>query len=694
MAKETLVEKEINSTTKNPTGKIDSFGGLSKDELMNALRLMILSRTIDHKVMNLIKQGKAHFHIAGAGHEAIQVACGLAMKKRIDWAFPYYRDMCFSLTVGVKPEDVLLSFLAKEDDPFTGGRQMPCHWASKEFNIPTQSSPTGTQFLQAVGAALSLRKQGINGVVYVSSGEGTTSEGEFHEAVNWAAREKLPVVFVIQNNKWAISVPVENQTAGKNASVLEMMKGYENLLRLEVDGTDFLQSNAIAQSAFKYARNGSGPVLIEAHVVRLFSHSSSDDQKKYRPEESLHKDLQKDPMELFSNLLIKKEILTEQSLNEFRKEIQNHVNEAADWALKQPDPKAESATRFVLDESGKRESLEYEKLTNEGKPIVMVDAINHALREEMKRNDKIYLFGEDVADGKGGVFSATKGLSTLFGNERVFNSPLAEASIVGTAVGMALTGLKPCVEIQFGDYIWPAFMQFRDEMVMYRYRSNNLFEAPVVTRVAVGGFIHGGLYHSQNIEGFFAHMPGLLIAYPSNAADAKGLLKTALRINDPVLFLEHKGLYRQSYATTKEPDADYLVPFGKAKIVNQGNDLTIVTYGVMVHESNFAIKKLEQEGYSIELIDIRTIAPLDFETIKNSVKKTGKVAVVHEDTLTAGFGAEISAQIAEHCFEYLDAPVKRVAALDAPIPFHPILENTVLPNRNRLYNELKSLLEY
>lgn len=694
MAKETLVEKEINKTIKSPTGKIDSFGGLSKDGLMNALRLMILSRTIDHKVMNLIKQGKAHFHIAGAGHEAIQVACGLAMKKRIDWAFPYYRDMCFSLTVGVKPEDVLLSFLAKEDDPFTGGRQMPCHWASKEFNIPTQSSPTGTQFLQAVGAALSLRKQGINGVVYASSGEGTTSEGEFHEAVNWAAREKLPVVFVIQNNKWAISVPVENQTAGKNASVLEMMKGYENLLRLEVDGTDFLQSHAIAQSAFKYARNGNGPVLIEAHVVRLFSHSSSDDQKKYRPQDSLQKDLQKDPIELFSNLLIKKEILTEQSLNEFKKEIQNHVNEAADWALKQPDPKAESAIRFVLDESGKRESLEYEKLTNEGKPIVMVDAINHALREEMQRNDKIYLFGEDVADGKGGVFSATKGLSTLFGNERVFNSPLAEASIVGTAVGMALTGLKPCVEIQFGDYIWPAFMQFRDEMVMYRYRSNNLFEAPVVTRVAVGGFIHGGLYHSQNIEGFFAHMPGLLIAYPSNAADAKGLLKTALRINDPVLFLEHKGLYRQSYATTKEPDADYLVPFGKAKIVNQGNDLTIVTYGAMVHESNFAIKKLEQEGYSIELIDIRTIAPLDFETIKNSVKKTGKVIVVHEDTLTAGFGAEISAQIAEHCFEYLDAPVKRVAALDAPIPFHPILENTVLPNRNRLFNELKSVLEY
>ncbi len=692
MGKELITEKKIKNVS--PTGKIDSFGGLSKDELMNALRIMTLSRTMDHKVMNLLKQGKAFFHIAGAGHEAIQVACGLAMQKGIDWAFPYYRDMCFSLAVGIKPEDIFLSFLAKENDPFTGGRQMPCHWTSKELNIPTQSSPTGTQFLQAVGAALSLKKQGINGVVYVSSGEGTTSQGEFHEAVNWASREKLPVVFVIQNNKWAISVPIENQSGGKNSSIIEMMKGYENLLRIEVDGTDFLQSNAIAQTAFKYARSGGGPALIEAHVVRLFSHSSSDDQRKYRPKDSLESDLKKDPIELFSKYLIKKEILTELSLKEFNKEIQIHVNDAADWALKQEEPKPESATRFVFDESGKKDLLEYEKLSNEGKPIVMVDAINHALREEMELNKKIYLYGEDVADGKGGVFTATKGLSTLFGNERVFNSPLAEASIVGTAVGIALTGLKPCVEIQFGDYIWPAFMQFRDEMTMYRYRSNNLFEAPVVTRVAIGGYIHGGLYHSQNIEGFFSHMPGILIAYPSNAADAKGLLKTALRLNDPVLFLEHKGLYRQSYASSPEPDKDYLVPFGKAKIVKEGNDLSVITYGATVHESNFAIKNLEQEGYSIELIDIRTIVPLDFDTIKNSIKKTGKVVVIHEDTLFAGFGAEISAQIAEHCFEFLDAPVKRIAALDTPIPYHPILESTVLPNRKKIYDELKTLLQY
>ncbi len=697
MTKNGKVEEAVLETKSNgnkPTGKIDSFGGMTKDELMNVLRLMTLSRTIDHKVMNLLKQGKAFFHIAGSGHEATQVAFGLAMKKGIDWAFPYYRDMCFSITAGIKIEDIFLSFLAKEDDPFTGGRQMPCHWTSKELNIPTQSSPTGTQFLQAVGAALAMKKKGINGVVYASSGEGTTSQGEFHEAVNWASREKLPVVFVVQNNKWAISVPVENQAGGKNSSVVEMMSGYENLLRLEVDGTDFLQVNAIAQSAFKYARQGKGPALVEAHVVRLLSHSSSDDQKKYRPSESLKEDLKKDPIEIFSNQLINKGILTNLAYEEFKKEILHHVNEAADWSLKQPEPKAETALRYVLDESGKRDRLEYEKVTHQGKPIVMVDAINHALKEEMDRNDKIFVFGEDIADGKGGVFTATKGLSTAFGTERVFNSQLAEASIVGVATGMALAGLKPCAEIQFGDYIWPAFMQFRDELVMYRYRSNNLFEAPAVIRVAVGGYIHGGLYHSQNIEGFFSHMPGLLIAYPSNSADAKGLLKTALRINDPVLFLEHKGLYRQSYASTPEPDADYLVPFGKAKVVKEGNDVSIITYGAMVHESNFAAKKLEEEGYSIEIVDLRTIAPLDVETIYKSVKKTGKVMVIHEDTLTAGFGAEIAARISENCFESLDGPVRRLAGADTPIPYAPVLENFVLPTRNKIYDAIKNLLEY
>lgn len=680
---------------KAPTGKIDHFGGMTKEELMNILRLMWLGRQTDNKLMNLLRQGKVFFHIAGSGHEATQVAFGLAMKSKKDWAFPYYRDMAFMLALGTKIEDVFMSSMAKADDPMTGGRQMPCHWSSKELNVPTQSSPTGTQFLQAVGAALAARKRGEDAVVYVSAGEGTTSEGEFYEAVNWASREKLPVVFVIQNNKWAISVPVDSQNSGRNHSVAEMMKGHENLLRMEVDGTDFLKVNAAAQSAFKYARQGKGPALVETHVVRLLSHSSSDDQKKYRSQESLEEDLKKDPIESFAKKLIDKGILTELAYEEFKKEIKNHVNEAADWAIKQEDPKPETAGRYVLDESGRRDKLEYEKGKVDGKPVVLVDAVNHALREEMERNDKIYVFGEDVADGKGGVFSATKGLSTQFGNDRVFNSPLAEASIMGTAIGMALTGLKPCVEIQFGDYIWPAFMQMRDELVMYRYRSNNLFEAPVVTRVAVGGYIHGGLYHSQNIEGFYAHMPGLLIAYPSNAADAKGLLKTALRLNDPVLFLEHKGLYRQSHSTTPEPSADYLLPYGKARIVKEGTDLTLITWGAIVHEAKFAVKTIEEEeGASIEVIDIRTINPLDEETIYNSIRKTGKAIIMHEDTLTAGFGAEIAAKITENCFESLDGPVRRVGAKDAPIPYHPNLERAVLPTRQNIVESIRNIIRY
>lgn len=690
---ETITDVQKNNG-KTPTGKIDSFGGLTKDELMNALRLMFTARQIDTKVHNLIKQGKAFFLIPGMGHEATQVAFGLAMKQKVDWGYPYYRDMAYLHALGVKIEDIFLHYLGKENDPMTGGRQMPCHWTSKEYNVPTQSSPTGTQFLQAVGTALAAKKRGEAAVVYVSSGEGATSEGEFAEAVNWASREKLPVVFVIQNNKWAISVPVEGQNAGKNSSLAEMMKGYENLLRMEVDGTDFLEMHAAAQSAFKYARQGKGPALIEAHTVRLFSHSSSDDQKKYRSKEDIEEAERKDPIKLFADKLIKKGILTELAYAEFKKEIINHINEAADWALSQAEPNPDTVGRYVLDESGKRESLKYNELKSEGKPIVLVDAINHALREEMERNDKIYVFGEDVADGKGGVFTATKNLSTQFGNDRVFNTHLAEASIVGAAIGMSLYGLKPCVEIQFGDYIWPAFMQIRDELVMYRYRSNNLFETPVVMRVAIGGYIHGGLYHSQNIEAFFAHMPGLLIAYPSNAADAKGLLKTSLRLNDPVLFLEHKGLYRQSYATSAEPDADYLVPFGKAKVVKEGKDLTVVAWGAMVHETNFAAKKLEEEGYSIEIVDIRTIVPLDMETISNSIQKTGKVIIIHEDTLFGGFGGEISARIAEDCFEMLDAPVKRIGALDTPIPYHPILEKAVLPSREKIYESLKNLLQY
>jgi len=688
--------EEISNNNGNGAS-IDDFlkiEDMNKEKSIKILRLMLTSRTMDKKIMNMLKQGKSYFHLASAGHEATQIAFGMNMKAGTDWAYPYYRDMGFVIGLGMDTKDIFLHALAKEDDPMSGGRQMSCHWGSKELNIPTQSSPTGTQFLQAVGTALACKKAGLNAVTYVSGGEGSTSEGEFHEAVNWASRDKVPVIFVVQNNKWAISVPVENQSGGKDASIAAMMSGYENLKRFSVDGTDMPTMFQTAQEAFDYVRGGNGPALVEAKTIRLLSHSTSDDQGKYRTKESIEEDSKHDPIVKFSKAIIDQGILTEEEYDNLKNELISKINSDADWALSKHEPEIETVTRYVYDESGTRENLNYSEYTNEGKPTVMVDAINHALHEEMEGNDKIFVFGEDIADKKGGVFTATKGLSTKFGNERVFNSPLAEASILGVSIGMAVFGFKPCVEIQFGDYIFPAFMQIRDELVMMRYRSNNKFSSPVVVRVAVGGYINGGLYHSQNIEAFFAHMPGLLIAYPSNAADAKGLLKTALRLNDPVLFLEHKGLYRQSYATRPEPDSDYLLPFGKAHITREGNDLTVVTYGAMVHETEFAARTLTDEGYSIEIVDIRTLSPLDTETIYNSVKKTGKVIVIHEDTLTGGFGAEIASRISDECFEHLDGPVKRFAALDAPIAFHPKLEREILPSRNKIYNEIKKLLAY
>jgi 2-oxoisovalerate dehydrogenase E1 component len=662
--------------------------------LVEALKLMSKTRFTDKKVMNLLKQGKSFFHMSPAGHEAIQIASALEMNKGADWAFPYYRDLAFMITAKNNLNDIFMHMLAKKDDPMSAGRQLPCHWASKELNIPTQSSPTGTQFLQAVGTALAAKLKGTNDVTYVSSGEGTTSQGEFHEAVNWASRAKLPVIFVIQNNKLAISVPVQDQSGGEDSSIARMMAGFDCLLRLEIDGTDFEESTQAVKQAYEHARSGKGPVLIEAHVVRLESHSSSDDHRKYREKESIEADKEKDPIKLLAEKIISEGILTQEEIDKLNVEMKAEVEAASEYALALEDPIAEGADRYVLDESGQRESLEYEKSIPSGKPIVLVDAINHALVEELERNEKIILFGEDVVDHKGGVFTATKGLSMKFGHERVFNSPLAEASIAGVGIGLALAGLKPLAEIQFGDYIWPAFMQIRDELAAIRYRSNNMFSAPMVYRVPVGGYIHGGPYHSQNIEGFFAHIPGLLIAYPSNAADAKGLLKTALRLNDPVIFLEHKGLYRQSYASSPEPDSDYLLPFGKANIITEGDDLSVITYGAMVHETNFAVRKLKEEGYSVEVIDIRTINPLDEDTIIKSVKKTGKAIVIHEDTLTAGFGAEIAARITDKCFEYLDGPVKRIAGKDAFIPYHPNLENDILPNRDKIYDALKELLNY
>jgi 2-oxoisovalerate dehydrogenase E1 component len=671
--------------------QLSGFPELTADKLLRAYRVMVLSRKLDDKMLRLLKLGKGYFHIGCAGHEAAQIAAAMNMVSGKDWFYPYYRDQALAMTIGMTTKDILLSFLARAEDPMSGGRQMPQHYGHKDLRIVSQSSPTGTQFLQAVGCAMGAYKEGTDEVVYVSSGEGTTSQGDFHEALNWASREKMPVIFFIQDNKFAISVPIIQQTAG--SSVYQMVSGYTNLRGFQMDGTDFLASYATMKEAVAVARRREGPCLVVADVVRLLPHSSSDDQRKYRDADDLEKERERDPIEKMKQWLIKENILTETLDQTIRDECDKEIDEVSDWAEAQPYPEKSTATSLVFCEEP--DTLNYESSAPNGKPIVMVDAINHALAEELERDPKIIMFGEDIQDPKGGVFTATKGLSTKYGVERVFNSPLAESSIIGVAVGLASRGWKPVVEIQFGDYIWTAMMQIRNELAVMRYRANNDWSSPVVVRVAVGGYIHGGLCHSQNIEAFFAHIPGLKIAYPSNAADAKGLLKTAIRGNDPVLFLEHKGLYRQGHAQSPEPDAEYLTPFGKAVIKQSGTDITLVTYGMMVSKSISAAKYLsEKENISVEIIDLRTMVPLDVDTIIESVKKTNRCIVVHEDMEFGGFGAEIIAKIIDFGFEYLDAPVTRVAAKNTPIPYAPPLENEILPQEEDIIRGIKAVVEY
>ncbi len=664
----------------------------SKEELLRAYRTMLTSRRCDEKILILLKQGKSFFHIGGAGHEAAQVAAAAALRRGHDWAFPYYRDQAFALQLGMTAEEMFLIALHRAEDPATGGRQPQGHYGRPDLRIPTQSSPTGTQYLQAVGVALGAKKEGTDEVVYVSSGDGATSEGEFFEAVNWAAREALPAIFFIQDNRLAISVPVEIQTAG--GSVYDVVSGFKGLERFDVDGSNFVEVFAAMQKAVERARKGGGPSLVHANVVRLLPHSSSDDQLKYRAKEDVERDKARDPLPKMTHFLIEEGYITDKEASEMQAEVKEAVDAAATWAESRPLPDAATADLHVYGSAHANVPRDFVEPEHKGQKVVLVDAINHALKEEMERNPKMVVFGEDVADGKGGVFTATKGISTKFGKARVFNSPLAEASIMGVAAGLALKGWMPVPEIQFGDYIWPAFMQLRDEIAMFRYRSNNTWSCPMVIRVPVGGYIHGGHYHSQCIESILAHVPGIRIVFPSNAADAKGLLKAAIRGDDPVVFLEHKGLYRQGYASSLEPDADFVLPLGIASIKRVGTDVSVITYGALVQKSLEAARKMEEKGVSVEVIDLRTINPLDKEAIFSSVKKTGRVLIAHEDTITGGFGGELAALIAEHCFQYLDAPVKRVAALDAPVPYSPPLENAVLPNEAKILSALEELAAY
>jgi len=667
---------------------------LGRESLLEVYRNALRARFIDTRILSLLKQGKIFFHIGCSGHEVAQAAVALALKPGHDWAYPYYRDLAFALQLGYTPREIFLEALHRIGGPSSNGYAMPFHYGHRRWRIVSQSSPTGTQYLQAVGTAMGAMKDGADEVVYVSSGEGATSEGEFHEAINWAARWKLPVIFVIQNNKYAISVPVDDQTAG--GSVFELVKGYQGLHRFRVDGCDFRETFQAASEAVATARAGKGPSLIEAETVRLLAHSSSDDQKKYREHEELEEDRKRDPIPRLEAYLLDRAVADDESLQRLRADTQAEINDAAEEATSQELPDPAHLEQYVYSQRTVVPVAGFAEPVHSGKRVVMVDAINHALAEELEHNPRLLIYGEDVAGKKGGVFTATRGLTERFGGDRVFNSPLAEASIVGTAFGLAVRGNhKPVVEIQFGDYIWPAFMQLRNEVAMLRFRSQNDWTCPMVVRVAVGGYIHGGLYHSQSIEGFFTHIPGLRVVFPSNAADAKGLLKTACRSEDPVMFCEHKGLYRQSFAASLEPGPDYMLPFGRARIAKSGEDVSVVTWGMLVQRSLEAARKIEGElGVSIEVVDLRTLNPLDRETILGSVRKTGKVIIAHEDTLTGGFGAEIAAIVAEEAFQRLDAPVIRVAAADTAVPYGPTLESAMLPQESDLIEALRTLVRY
>jgi len=683
--------------------------GLGRDELIRAFRIMYLSRRIDDREILLKRQSKIYFQISGAGHEAIQTAAGMVLKPGHDWFFPYYRDRALCLTLGMTPEDMLLQAVGAEADPSSGGRQMPSHWSNPRLHIVSPSSATGTQFLPAVGCADAQRRlePGTDAITVTATGEGATSEGEFWESLNVACLENLAILYLVEDNGWAISVPVEKQTAGGN--IAKLVSGFPNLKIFECDGSDFLASYAIMSEAVEYCRRTQSPVLVHAQCTRPYSHSLSDDERLYKTKAERAAEATRDPIVKFPEWLISQGLLEPHGLELLTHEVELEIQEIAQKVLKAAPPPAGSAMRFLYSPLIDPTSDEFDVEPRfSGNPRTMVDAINLTIHEEMRRNDKIVLFGEDVADcshednlkevkGKGGVFKATQGLQTVFGSQRVFNTPIAEAAIVGRGAGMATRGLKPIVEIQFFDYIWPAMMQIRDELASLRWRSYNGFSAPMVIRVTIGGYLNGGaIYHSQCGESIFTHIPGLRVVFPSNALDACGLLRTAIRSDDPVLFLEHKKLYREAYNRSPHPGPDYTIPFGKAKIAKAGGRLTIVTYGALVQKSLQAALLIEQRNpdHSVEVIDLRTLSPYDWEAIRESVEKTSRVMVVHEDTLSWGFGAEISARIASELFSSLDAPVGRIGALDTWVGYHPNLEAEILPQVDGVVAEADRILSY
>jgi 2-oxoisovalerate dehydrogenase E1 component len=700
----------------------EKLGGLTKEQLLRFYHTMVTSRRIDDREMSLKRQNKVFFQISGAGHEAVGVTVAEHCKSAHDWFFPYYRDRAMMLGLGQTALDHLLQATGAAADPASGGRQMPAHFGDVRYNIPTSSSPTGTQFLQAVGAAEAGTKiasvEGLreriekfeeDEIVIVCTGDGATSEGEFWESLNTACNLKLPVVYVVQDNGYAISVPVEVQTAG--GSISKLVSGFPDLHIIQYDGTDLVESYRAAGDAIGYARERRGPAMLHASTTRPYSHSMSDDERAYRTEGERTEQDVRDPLTRARALLISAGAATGEELDQLESEVEAAVAVAADQALASPQPDPSTAMMHLFSENVDPTSSDFDTEDapqyTEDKLVTMVDLLNSCMRTEMERDPRIVVFGEDVADasredilkevkGKGGVFKVTHGLQQRFGSDRVYNSPLAEANIAGRAVGMAIRGIKPVVEIQFFDYIWPAMMQIRNEMATMRYRSNGHFSAATVIRATYGGYLKGGgIYHSQTGESLFAHCPGLHVCMPATAEDAAGLLRTAIRCEDPVLFLEHKHLYRQVYNKGRDPGPEYMIPFGKAKVRREGSDITIVTCGALVKRSLDAAKiASEQHGIEAEVIDLRTVQPFDMERIADSVKKTNKVVVVHEDSLSWGIGSEIAARIADDLFEYLDGPVKRVAAMDTWVAYAPEVENVILPQTPDVVEALVKLAAY
>jgi 2-oxoisovalerate dehydrogenase E1 component len=692
--------------------------GLTRDDLLAVYRVMVLSRKLDDKEIQLKNQSQIFFQISCAGHEAVLAAAGLTLRSGYDWFFPYYRDRTLCLMLGVTPLEMLLASVGAKDDPASGGRQMPSHWGHPKYNIVSGSSPTGTQVLHAVGAAeagviysrvaaIADRESRFHAdeITYVSLGEGATSEGEVWEALNTACTRQVPVLFLVEDNGYAISVPVEVQTAGGDIS--RLVRGFPGLHVDSIDGTDFFASLRALRDAAAYVRARKGPAFVHAKVIRPYSHSLSDDEKLYKPPAEREAEARRDPIKRFSEVLRQNGFATDEALAAITAGVEREVADAALKALAAPKPDKTSAGLWVYSPDVDPTSAAFETPAHpEGKPETMVSAINRTLKDEMARDARIVIFGEDVADaskkgvlplvpGKGGVFKLTHGLQRLYGDDRVFNSPLAEANIVGRAVGMATRKIKPVVEIQFFDYIWPAMMQIRDEMSMLRYRSGNTWSCPMVIRVPIGGYLRGGgPYHSQSGESIFAHCPGIRIAYPSNAVDAAGLLRTSIRCDDPVLFLEHKHLYRQTYNKGEYPGKDFMIPFGRASLRREGDHVVVITWGALVQRSLLAAQQADKDHISVAVLDLRTIVPYDWEAIVAHVTRTNRVVIAHEDQVMCGFGAEIAARIAGELFEHLDAPVRRVGALNTPVAYNPDLEEAILPQSSDVLKAIRETARY